>query len=585
MRPTTLLCALALIAGPGTLVRADVAFDVIAYTDQTAPGTSSTVFTNFEAFSANDSGQVAFSADLYGAGVISVNNQGIWTGPPGAVSLYARKQGPVPGLPASIYYGPFGALQINQGGQIVFNNTLAGGVATFTDDGIWAGPQGGIQQVARASTNAPGAGSAQFDTFGDAILNSSGTMAFSASLGAGASANNNAGIWMGKPGAIQLLARSNDTATDAGTARFESFRDPVLSDSGAAAFLATLAFATPTNDSGIWYGTPGQMQLLARRGQAAPGTGTGPWFDIIGNPVINNAGMVCFNSSLRGTGVTSLSSNGVFAGTPGNLLAVAIAGTQAPGLPSSNNFVSFGPAVLNDAGQFAVVANFIGPNVGPLNDQGLYAGTPGNLKLIAQTYDPAPGLQTGSLFKSFDKILMDASGRVAVFATLRGGVNPGFDAGIWATDSTGKLQLVVWENPNANDTLRLPDGTYLPFATNALTMLGNRRTDFSVFGPGRIPIQATFSQRTGAAPVTMGLFFASLGATGLTLSAQIVDGQLAIMFPGASGTVYQMQYTDTLTPANWQQLGTDLLGTNGPVTVTEPIPSGTAQRYYRLKTL
>jgi hypothetical protein len=474
-------------------------------------------------------------------------------------------------------------LQINQGGQIVFNNVLAGGVATFTDDGIWAGPLGSIQQVARASTNAPGAGSAQFGTFGDAIINSSGTIAFSASLAAGASANNNAGIWMGKQGTIQLLARSNDTATNAGTARFESFRDPVLSDSGSAAFLATLAFATPTNDSGIWYGTPGQLQLLARRGQAAPGTGTGPWFDVIGNPVINNAGVVCFNSSLRGTGVTSLSSNGVWAGTPANLFAVVVAGAQAPGLTTSNNFLSFSPAVLNDAGHFAFVAQFIGPSVGPLNDHGLYAGTPGNLRLIAQTYDQAPGLQTGTLFKSFDKILMDANGRVAVFATLLGGVNPGFDAGIWATDSTGTLQLVVWENPNANDTLQLPDGTYLPFGTNALTMLGNRRTDFSVFGPGRIPIRATFSQRTGAAPVTMGLFFASLGAPGVTLSAQVVGNQLVITFPGVSGTVYQLQYTDSLAPTNWQQLGTDVTGTNGPVTITEPI-SG-AGRYYQVRTL
>jgi hypothetical protein len=170
-----------------------------------------------------------------------------------------------------------------------------------------------------------------------------------------------------------------------------------------------------------------------------------------------------------------------------------------------------------------------------------------------------------------------------VFATLLGGVNPGFDAGIWATDSTGTLQLVVWENPNANDTLQLPDGTYLPFGTNALTMLGNRRTDFSVFGPGRIPIRATFSQRTGAAPVTMGLFFASLGAPGVTLSAQVVGNQLVITFPGVSGTVYQLQYTDSLAPTNWQQLGTDVTGTNGPVTITEPI-SG-AGRYYQVRTL
>jgi len=567
-------------------VRADVVFDLIASTDQAAPGTGG-IFTNFMEFSANASGQVALSATVFGQGLDPTRNEGIWTGQPSVLALYAQGRNPAPGLPSSpqIYFGPFGAIDLGASGAVVFNNQLAGSVSDFNDDSIWAGLPGAITKVARAGDTAPvasGGGSPQFATFGPAVINGSGKVAFSGTLGAGSSTFNNLGIWSGTAGAIQMVARSDSQAPGASSGiRFSSFNDPVLSDTGALAFFAQLANAAPSQDSGIWYGpAAAQLQLLARRGSAAPGTGNGPQFDVIGDPVINSLGVVCFASTLQGSGATGLSSNGVWVGTPGNLTLVVRAGQQAPGLPNNVNFLSFEPPVLNDAGQVAFIATLTGPGVSPLNDAAVYTGTAGNLKLVARTGDDAPGLQTGMRFLSFEQVLLDAGG-VALFAELQGGVNPGFESGIWATDSASQLQLVIWEG----QTVQLPNFSLVPFATNGLALLGDRRTDSGLFGSGRIPFAATLVQQLGQAPETIGLFFASLTAAGPVLTPVISGGQIAISFPSVNGVTYQPQFSATLNPLNWQPLGANLPGTGGTLTVNDPLPGGTGQRYYRVVAL
>lgn len=588
MKPKTLLGAILLATCLLRPARADVIYDLIASTDQAAAGTTG-VFTNFMEFSANASGQVAISATIFGSGIDSSKNEGIWTGLPDALSLYARGRDPAPGLPASpqVYFGPFGALDIGGNGAIVFNQQLAGGVSADTDDSVWAGLPGAIAMVARAGNTAPvasGGGQPQFGSFGPAVINGSGKVAFSGTLAAGSATFNNLGIWSGTAGALQLIARSDSQAPGTPTGiRFSAFDDPVLSDSGALAFFANVANAAPSQDSGIWYGpTAAQLQLLARRGFSAPGTGNGPQFDVFGDPVINNAGVVCFASTLQGSGATSLSSNGIWAGTPGSLSLVVRAGQAAPGLASGVNFLSFGPPVLNDSGQVAFVATLIGPGIGTLNNSAVYAGATGVLKLIAQTSGQAPGLQTGTRFDVFRKVLIDANGRVAIFAKLQAaGVTAGFESGIWAQDSTAELKLVIWEG----QTVELSSGTFVPFATNGLAMLGDRRTDSSSFGPNRIPFAATLIQQLGVAPETVGLFFANLVSAGPVLSAGIAGGQITISFPSTAGASYQIQSADSLTPIIWQPLGANLLGTGGILTVNDSLPTGSGQRYYRVLAL
>jgi hypothetical protein len=73
----------------------------VAVTGDAAPGTAAGVsFSFFSGPMLNDAGQVAFWSSLTG----SVNNEGIWRGAPGSLSLVARKGSQAPGTALGVNY-------------------------------------------------------------------------------------------------------------------------------------------------------------------------------------------------------------------------------------------------------------------------------------------------------------------------------------------------------------------------------------------------------------------------------------------------------------------------------------------------
>src|SRR5262245_38887326 len=80
------------------------------------------------------------------------------------------------------------------------------------------------------------------------------------------------------------------------------FRGPVLNDAGQTAFRANLAGSGvgTTNDLGVWSEGSGNLALVARTGNAAPGGGIfnkRPEVELF-TPALNNAGHVAFFGSL-----------------------------------------------------------------------------------------------------------------------------------------------------------------------------------------------------------------------------------------------------------------------------------------------
>ena len=55
-----------------------------------------------------------------------------------------------------------------------------------------------------------------------------------------------------------------------------------------------------------------------------------------------------------------------------------------------------------------------------------------------------------------------------------------------------------------------------------------------------------------------------------------------IRIPSVLGHTYQLQYTASLTPANWTNIGLSQAGTGGVLTFTDPGGAANAQRFYRL---
>ena len=385
---------------------------LIARTGDVAPGTgpgTGVVYSSFNLPVISAAGQTAYLGVLTGTGVTFSNDRGIWSeaaGTLGSPGLVAREGNHAPGTAPGVVYNGLGEPVIDAAGQTAFRDFLTGGGVTGSNDtGIWseaAGTPGSPGLVAREADAAPGTGTGVvYSGFNNPVINAAGQTAFRAFLaGNGVDASNNSGIWSeaaGTPGSPGLVVRQTDAAPGTGTnVVYIAFNDPVLNAAGQTAFFAfiTGSGVTDSNNSGIWFepaGTLGSPRLVAREGDAAPGTDTGVVYsDFVFDPVINAAGQTAFRGGLTGTGVNGSNDSGIWseaAGTLGSPGLVAREGDAAPGTGAV--YSQFDDPVINAAGQTAFLAFLLtGNGVTFSNNAGLWATDPdGLLTLIARTGD------------------------------------------------------------------------------------------------------------------------------------------------------------------------------------------------------
>ena len=253
-----------------------------------------------------------------------------------------------------------------------------------------------------------------------------------------------AGIYAGAPGSVQLIATHGAAAPAGGN--YDRFSSPALNGAGQVAFRADLSGGS--SSEGIFAGTPGSLQAVALQGDATPagGTFTGGFF----SPVLNNSGQVAFNAGLTGGSATS----GIFVGAAGSLQAAALRGAAAP---AGGNYNSFFRQVLNDSGQIAFAADLIGGSA----TSGVFVGTPGAIRAAALQGTAAPG---GGTFATFNNPTLNNSGQVAFTATLAGtGVTASNDRGLFAGSADGVVAIVregdsVDVDPSAAVDLRVVSG-------------------------------------------------------------------------------------------------------------------------------
>jgi autotransporter-associated beta strand protein len=74
-----------------------------------------------------------------------------------------------------------------------------------------------------------------------------------------------------------------------------------------------------------------------------------------------------------------------------------------------------------------------------------------------------------------------------------------------------------------------------------------------------------------------------LTATSVQISKVSISGQdVVIQIPSVTGHTYQLQYTTSLTPANWTNTGAPQSGTGGALTFTDSDGAAYTQRFYRV---
>ncbi|MCI0333853.1 MAG: hypothetical protein L0228_11600 [Planctomycetes bacterium] len=153
------------------------------------------------------------------------------------------------------------------------------------------------------------------------------------------------------PGACPTVAAGLRTVAVGGDAA-----SPVVNNLGQVAFLGLMQNPDgPGFIEGVWSEGTGQLQLVAARGQHAPGTPPGAVFLHIHTISFNDRGHVAFEGELEsGSGGVMLpDTTGIWSEGSGALELVARLGSQAPGISSFARFDFFHEPVLSNSGDVA----------------------------------------------------------------------------------------------------------------------------------------------------------------------------------------------------------------------------------------
>lgn len=352
-------------------------------------------------------------------------------------------------------------------GQVALSASLNSPAGT--DKGLWIGPPQGLALRFRLGQPAPGVAEANFSSLSSALANSAGQFMVMASVNDPSATS---GVWSSDNGTLGLVARSGVSSPELpADTRYKSmsFRPYGLSDQGQVLFAAGLT-ASPSveGDEAIFVGRPGELSMVARTGQYAPGAGrwfaTGQTFV----PVMNRGGQVAFAAWLD---YPFSPNQGIWLRQPsGQVAPVMLTGQEAPG--TEGRSFRFAPgwstlASLNDAGQIAFHVGLTGPNP---KESGVFVGLPGDLHPVATTGQTAPGAAPGLSFESFRPPKLTGSGLVAFAAQLQGsGLNRLNNEGIWAHDGR-RLRPVLLEGQSLPG---LPEGVMVGQDSDALGVLGN----------------------------------------------------------------------------------------------------------------
>jgi hypothetical protein len=216
----------------------------------------------------------------------------------------------------------------------------------------------------------------RFQSFADASLTSGGSLAFHAVLAGSTFAQPNEGVFVARPKAsggfeLSSVARSGEPAPGM-DGSFKNFSHPLLSDSGAVSFMASLSGVPDTADWGVWTrraeGAP--LTSLAREGESTPAGGKYIYHGFQAF-LANAKGQVAFTSRLEGVGIPR--PLGLFAtDLEGRLVPVVLEGDTwqtTPGEGPSKTIKTFAllsgsngsdgrPSAFNDAGQIALRLEF-----------------------------------------------------------------------------------------------------------------------------------------------------------------------------------------------------------------------------------
>ncbi len=540
----------------------------------------------------NAAGQSIFSAPLTGPGI---DFTVVMAGSPGNVVPVAQQGAQAPGLPAGVLFGEtLAAMHINAEGTCVFRCDLTGTGINFADENpnyacLWAGPPGGLAVLARGGDPAPGTGpGVNFQyPFGQIAINATGQCAFVSTLtGTGVINGNESGLWTGRPGQLTLVMRGGDPAPGTGL-HFRGPVDPVvINGAGRVAFAATLTGPglTHLNDQGIWTGTAGQLEMVARTGQPAPGTSAGTLFTILAAPWINAAGRLAFYADLSDGGINSpLTGNGLWRWQNGAVTKIVASGDPAPGLGAGVFFEEiFNNACLNDQGTVVFTARLGGPGFVPFeNDESLWRAEPGSAPaLIVRAGDSLE--VTLGVMRTVRHLTFAAESFYG--ATSIGGSGDEDGRGCGLNDRGQVAYHVIFDDESSAVMLTAPTSAVPHAQAWRQQYFGspdNTGNAADTADPDNDGLTNLMERALGLHPLQAGALSVQTVTNGAVIEFTYTRSVAAL-----ADTEFRVEWSDTLTGGTWSTAGVTeaVLNDNGTTqTVCATVPAGTVRRFVHLR--
>ncbi|MEZ6235863.1 MAG: hypothetical protein R3B68_16910 [Phycisphaerales bacterium] len=418
-----LVAVLGAVSPAGAQSLLSVGANVIAASGQDVPGLTGVTFGGISTFDSpvlDENGSVLFRGRMVGMDVMPTNERALFRGSSAAsLSMLIRGGDAAPGiaganLNTATASGIGSGYRLSPSGQTMWGSSLSGTSGTTTDTAIFGGFAGSLVKFVQEGDAAPGTMGATFSSSfsspsqQNTSIDRAGRILFKSNLLGGdvSGTTNNEGWFYGMPGSLAMMVRKGDDVASGATAASLGFVSQT-NMSGQVLFDLTLGgTAIADNNSSVWVHTPGAgNSLVLREGDAAPGT-VGATFGVAG-------------------------------------------GGWTPGI---------GGNAFNSDGRFVFTAPLLGGDVvAGDNDRGTYVGSAGGHTLVMRRGEAAPG--TDGLFDVVNNSgqALGQLDRVVLQSSLRGGtVGSTDDTGIWA-GTPGALELVAREGGVAPG---ITDGTF-----------------------------------------------------------------------------------------------------------------------------
>ncbi|MBK9385656.1 MAG: hypothetical protein IPN34_12670 [Planctomycetes bacterium] len=388
----------------------------------------------------------------------------------------------VPGVPGAVFGGS-SALDsgvLDDAGRVFFRGRMTGGGSTSLDErALFVGTsRADLQLVIRSGAleptgTIPGATlntATGIGISGSNRISGTGLMLFGATLFDGnvtVTTANDTLFYVGTPGNWQILVREGDPAVGTTGATYSStFSSPSqqttgLNGLGRAFFLSNLMggdVVGTTNNVGLFSGTPGNLTLVARKGDVAPGgeilAGVASGFVT----QMNASGQIAFDVSfVVGSGTTPVDATNdraLWLYTPGLGVQQLVREGDATPIPgvtynhatATSWSVNAGSTALDGNGGMLLRVDLQGPGVtNGVDDMAIVRVSPVGQQVIVRRGDVVPGF-SGITFDTFNNVsvLTNDSGTVAFQASLRGAVTTADDSATFI-GTAGNWTMVVRE--------------------------------------------------------------------------------------------------------------------------------------------